>query len=73
MGGNIMFFTLLYFYSAFFPLQLLDTLVARTHGYTRSIIVTHSILIFDSFHFLSMTLVLLLDLTHTLMTQRPGI
>ena len=66
-------FTLLYFYSTFFPPWLLNILSARTHGYTRSTIVTHSTLIFDSFTSLSMTPSLLLDLTHTFLTQYLGI
>ena len=69
----VTFFTLFYFYSIFFSLRLLNTLVARTHGYTCSIIATHSTPISDSFHSLSMTRVLLLDLTHTFMTQHLGI
>ena len=56
-----------------FLYDYLITLVARKHGHTHSSIATHFILISDSFHFLSMTQVLLLGLTHMFMTQHLDI
>ena len=35
--SNCYIFTILYFYSTLFPLQLLNSLGPRTHGYTRSL------------------------------------
>ena len=69
---GVTFFTfspLLHFLSPW----LLNTPATRTHGYTRFTIMTHSTLIFDSFTSLSMTPLLLLDLTHAFMTQHQPV
>ena len=53
--------------------RLLNILTLRRHGRTRSTIMTHSYLYLWLTHFLSMTHLLLLDLTHTSLTQHLGI
>ena len=56
-----------------FSLQFLNLLTSRTHGCTCSTIVTHFHSYLWLIHSLSMTQLLLLDLTHMFLTQRPGI
>ena len=70
---DVTFFTILYFYFTSFLLPLLNHLVTRTYGYTHNCLMTHPFFLSMTPLSLSLTHLLLLDMTHMFMTHHPGV